>query len=67
MTKFQKIVTASAVDSNHCGDDCLLLHGGYCIAKGKSVDDRVDLRLDGKTEAYLRTLTCKLNEKIEIK
>jgi hypothetical protein len=67
MKRFKREITASIVDDNHCDDSCLLLQGGYCIAKGKSVDDRIDLKLDGNTETYRRTLDCKLDEKIEIR
>ena len=54
-------------DDNHCDNNCLLLQGGYCIAKEKSVDDRIDLKLNGSNEKYRRTLDCKFDEKIDIK
>ena len=50
MKKFIRPVLVVVINSKLCSDDCLLLHGGYCIAEGKSLGFKIDLKLDGNTE-----------------
>ena len=59
MREFGILVHVRVIDHNHCSDNCILLHDGYCIAEGKTHDKRVDLKLDNNTETYSRTERCK--------
>lgn len=46
------------VNGNNCNGECQFLYGGYCHMDGKSPDKRVNLKLDGKTEDYIRSQQC---------